>query len=69
MTDAKTGRLRRFRTSNPRHDYYPGQDAQKAVSWFKARNPSFTMQEVMDALITAGGEHYAQLGKQVSGNV
>jgi hypothetical protein len=68
MTDAKQ-RVQRYRTAKPRHDYYPGPDAQRAVNWFKARNPSFTMQEVLDSLVNAGGEHFEQSEKRITGNV
>ena len=63
MTSKAATRVRNFRKRNLRLDVYPGQEAQKAVSWFKERNPSYSMQEVLDALICAGARHLGKRGK------
>jgi hypothetical protein len=59
MPRANTLRLQRFRKTNPRTDYYAGEDAKLAIEIMKRRNPSFTMQQVLDALILACAKQLA----------
>ena len=46
--------VRKFRQTNPRHDYYPTPDAAAAIQRMREQYPKASIREVIDTLIVEG---------------
>ena len=66
MEQTKVSAVRKFRSENPRIDWYPTPQSVAAIERLRRANPGVSTRELIDALVVAGGKaFFPEIGSTV----